>query len=83
MPSESLKTVGDVAVSTHEDVNQMSYVVTFTSLGTPANLGNLPLVQATHLHWATPPRVSVRKISRVLRRRVVVQRPGLALPARA
>ena len=31
---ESLNIVGDVAVSTHEDVNQMSYAVTFTSLGT-------------------------------------------------
>ena len=60
---ENLKTVGDVAVSTHEDVNQMSYAITFTSLGTPANLGNLPLLRATHLHLGDAARVSVRKIS--------------------
>ena len=60
---ESLNTVGDVAVSTHEDVNQMSYAVTFTSLGTPANLGNLPLLRATHLRLGDAARVSVRKLS--------------------
>ena len=60
---ESLKTVGDVAVATHEDVDQMSYLITFTSLGTPANLGNLPLLRATRLALGDAARVSVRKIS--------------------
>ena len=61
--SRKATTVGDVAVSTHEDVNQISYAVTFTSLGTPANLGNLPLLRATHLDLGDAARVSVRKSS--------------------
>ncbi|CAH0369713.1 unnamed protein product, partial [Pelagomonas calceolata] len=60
---EKLPTVGDVVVSTHEDVDQVSYVVTFTSLGNPTNLGDLPLLQATHLQMGDAARVSVRKIS--------------------
>jgi hypothetical protein len=59
---ETLKTVGDVVVSTNEDATELSYAITFTSLGRPANLGNLPLIQATHLNMGDSARISVRKV---------------------
>ena len=60
---ESLKTVGDVAVATHDDGDGAALLVTFTSLGSPQNLGNLPLLRATRLALGDAARVSVRKIS--------------------
>ena len=56
-----LKTA-DVAVATHELETELRYLVTFTSLGTPANLGNCCCSPAT----APGPgdaAASVRKIS--------------------
>lgn len=45
---EALETVGDVAVSrlAHVDDDGYSWAVTFSTLGAPSNVGDLPLLQA-------------------------------------